>query len=74
MTVDAVNSTDGVLETAGEMLDAVPYGFAVQKGSGYGQGSAEGAADSGCTTAPTSKFSPRLASKPVRSPGDDQRR
>ena len=34
VTVDAVNSTDGVLETVGEMFDAAPYGFAVQKGSG----------------------------------------
>lgn len=34
VTVDAVNNTDGALETVGEMFDAAPYGFAVQKGSG----------------------------------------
>jgi len=34
VTVDAVNNTGGALETVGEMFDAAPYGFAVQKGSG----------------------------------------
>ncbi len=37
VTVDAVNSTDGQLQTVGEMFDAAPYGFAVQKGSGMAE-------------------------------------
>jgi len=37
VTVDAVNSSGGVLETVGEMFDAAPYGFAVQKGSGMAE-------------------------------------
>ena len=37
VTVDAVNSTDGALQLVGEMFDAAPYGFAVQKGSGVAE-------------------------------------
>lgn len=37
VTVDAVNSTDGQLQLIGEMFDAAPYGFAVQKGSGMAE-------------------------------------
>jgi polar amino acid transport system substrate-binding protein len=37
VTVDAVASTDGALELVGEMFDAAPYGFAVQKGSGVAE-------------------------------------
>ena len=37
VTVDAVNNTDGALELVGEMFDAAPYGFAVQKGSGMAE-------------------------------------
>ncbi|XPP26945.1 MAG: ABC transporter substrate-binding protein [Leucobacter sp.] len=37
VTGDAVAKTDGQLELAGEMFDAAPYGFAVQKGSGMAE-------------------------------------
>lgn len=37
VTVDAVNNTDGQLQLVGEMFDAAPYGFAVQKGSGVAE-------------------------------------
>lgn len=34
---DAVAKTDGQLELAGDLFDAAPYGFAVQKGSGMAE-------------------------------------
>lgn len=37
VTVDAVNQTGGELQLIGEMFDAAPYGFAVQKGSGMAE-------------------------------------
>lgn len=37
VAVDAVASTDGELELVGEMFDAAPYGFAVQKESGVAE-------------------------------------
>lgn len=37
VAVDAVANTDGALELVGEMFDAAPYGFAVQKDSGVAE-------------------------------------
>ncbi|MBO1901228.1 ABC transporter substrate-binding protein [Leucobacter weissii] len=37
VTGDAVASTDGQLELVGELFDAAPYGFAVQKDSGMAE-------------------------------------
>lgn len=37
VAVDAVDATDGALELVGEMFDAAPYGFAVQKDSGVAE-------------------------------------